>query len=131
MLTEREVLEIIRKGDVDLSPLSIRDVEVEPQGRGGPDLALGLAWAGWSSRFLGEISVTSSPRAVEAALAAARRFATSGAFPLVIASYLDTRALQRFLDEEVSAMDLGGNAVILVPGPVSYTHLTLPTKRIV
>lgn len=128
MLTEREVLEIIRKGEVDLSPLSIRDVEVEPQGRGGPDLALRLAWGGWSSRFLGEISVTSSPRAVDAALAAARRFATRGALPLVIASYLDTRALQRFLDEEVSGMDLGGNAAILVPGRMAVFRTGAPNK---
>jgi hypothetical protein len=128
MLTESQVVAIIGKREVDLTPLVIQDVEVKPEGRGGPDIALRFTWEDWSAEFLGEIVASSTPKAIDGAIAAACRYATGKGLPMVIAPYLSPKSLQRFLDEQVSAMDLGGNAVILVPGRMAVFRTGAPNK---
>ena len=129
MLTEPEVLEILRSGEVDLTPLTVQETVIEP----GlvprrPDVALRLSWGDWSAVFAGEIIGVSTPKALEGALAQARRYGGADVLPLVITPYLSPESLRRCLDEEVSAFDLGGNAAIVVPGRVAVCRTGAPNQ---
>lgn len=128
MLTKSTVLEVLRAGDVDLSPLTIQELTVEPGSGLRPDIALRLTWGDWSGEFVSEIVGSSTPKSLEGALAQARRYEGPGTLPLVIAPYLGPEALERCLDVEVSAFDLGGNAAVVVPERVAVYRTGAPNR---
>jgi len=128
MLANNEVLEVVRSGGIDLSPMTIREIVVEPGYRPRPGIALRLTWGEWSRVFVGEIISSSTPKSVEAAVAQARRYATGDALPLIIAPYLSPKTLERCLEAQVSAFDLGGNAAVLVPGRMALFRTGAPNK---
>ncbi len=128
MLAENKVLEVLREGEVDLTPLTIQEIAAEPGSMPRPDIALRLTWGDWSGEFVGEIIGSSTPKSLEGALAQAQRNAMAEALPIVIAPYLSPRALERCVEAKVSAFDLGGNAVVLDPGRMAVFRAGAPNK---
>jgi hypothetical protein len=128
MLAKNEVLAALREGEIDLSPLTFQEITIEPGDRLCPDVALRMSWGDWSGVFVGEIINSSTPKVVEGALAQARRYATDGDLPLVVAPYLGPKTLERCLEAEVSAFDLGGNAAVVVPGRMAVFRTGAPNE---
>lgn len=104
-------------------PLEISILTLEESGildrpsRLRPDFALIAGWEGREHTFIAEYKRSSTPRALEAAIQQARRYAEVGPYlPMVIVPYLSPGALDRLVEEEVSGIDLSGNGLIIVPG---------------
>lgn len=88
----------------------------EPRGL-RPDFVLAAEWEGREHLFIVEYKRSSTPKALEAAIQQARRYAEAGPYsPMVIMPYLSTRALDRLAEERVSGIDLSGNGLVIVPG---------------
>jgi hypothetical protein len=128
MITQREVRAALESEPSLWWPMTTEELRAEPRGRGGPDIALRLSWEDWSGWFLAEIKTSSTPKSVEAGLAAAARYATNRELPLLVVPFLGRTALERCIETGVSAVDLGGNAVILVPGRLAVVRTGAPNK---
>lgn len=82
-----------------------------------PDFVLTAKWEDIECLFAVEYKSSSTPRALEAAIQQARRYAEVGSYlPMVVVPYLSPRALDRLGEEKVSGIDLSGNYLIVVPG---------------
>lgn len=127
--------ETVRKQLINNPPLlllpplqfTVKDVDPVLEGRSGerlrPDLVVEVEWAGNRKKFVAELTRLSTPKAVEAALQQARRYAAASAgassakcLPMIVAPYLGPQALERLTTENVSGIDLSGNGVVTVPG---------------
>lgn len=129
VLTEAQMRQLLNERSVDLTPLSIRAIASRKHRRTQGDVLFELEWAdNWRGDFIAEITTASTPRALEAATVTAQRYAGDERYPLVIAPYLSPEALDRCLDREVSAIDLSGNAVIIVPGELAVYRTGFPNK---
>jgi hypothetical protein len=119
MLPENEARRLLYAEQIDLSPVSVRVTGVEvPIADGRADFLLELVWNEQRRQFIAEYVSTGTPRQVSRALAQARRNAKQepDTSPMVIAPYLSDGTLDQLLSEQVSGMDLSGNAAIVVPG---------------
>jgi hypothetical protein len=119
MLPESEAQRLLSSNGLKLSPIrgSLEAMEVElPSGRA--DFVIRLEWKGQVWRFAAEYERTATPKQIESAIVQARRLARAekSLLPMVIAPYLRDEMLDRLLEEEISGIDLSGNAVIVVPG---------------
>lgn len=129
VLTEAQIRQMLNERSVELTPLNIRAISSRRDGRSQGDVLLELEWAdNWRGDFLGEITTTSTPRALETAIVTAQQNAGDEGYPLVIAPYLSPEALDRCLDCEVSGIDLSGNAVVIVPGELAVYRTGFPNK---
>ncbi len=128
MMTKPEILEIIESKSDLWWPMTLEEVRIAPRGRGGPDLAVRLAWGDWSEWFMGEIKISSTPKSVEAGLAMAQQYATGTGLPLLVVPFLSRKALERCMEAGVSAIDLGGNAAVLVPGRLAVVRTGAPNQ---
>lgn len=82
-----------------------------------PDFVLVAQWEGVKHTFIVEYKRSSTPKALEAAIQQARRYAEAGPYlPMVITPYLSLKALDRLAEEKVSGIDLSGNGLVVVPG---------------
>ncbi len=82
-----------------------------------PDFVLAAEWEGRENLFIVEYKSSSTPKALEASIQQARRYAAGGTYlPMVIVPYLSPRALDRLAEENVSGIDLSGNGLVVVPG---------------
>jgi hypothetical protein len=82
-----------------------------------PDFLLTAEWEGKEHTFIVEYKKSSTPKALEAAIQQARRYAEAGPYlPMVIVPYLNPIALDRLAEEQVSGIDLSGNGLVIVPG---------------
>lgn len=82
-----------------------------------PDFVLTARWEGRDRLFAVEYNSSSTPKALEAAIQQARRYAEAGPYlPMVIVPYLSPKALDRLNEEKVSGIDLSGNELVIVPG---------------
>lgn len=82
-----------------------------------PDLVLTAEWEGKEHSFIVEFKSTSTPKALEASMQQARRYAAGSPYlPMVVVPYLGPRALDRLAEEKVSGIDLSGNGLVVVPG---------------
>lgn len=88
----------------------------EPHGL-RPDFVLAARWEGRQRLFAVEYKGSSTPKALEAAIGQARRYAQAGPYlPMVMVPYLSPKALDRLSEEGLSGIDLSGNELIIVPG---------------
>jgi hypothetical protein len=103
---------------LEISVLSPEAFNLLPgQRRLRPDFVLTAEWEGKERSFIVEYKRSSTPRALEAAIQQARRYAEASTYlPMVIVPYLSPGALDRISEERVSGIDLSGNGLIIVPG---------------
>jgi hypothetical protein len=122
MLLESDILDTLRAGKVELPPLRIQLVGVEPErdGRDGrPDAYVDIAWADRTLRFFAEIKTSATPRTLREATYRLQRYAeASGMRPLLIVPYLPPSRLEQLEQSSTSGVDLCGNGIVVVPGEV-------------
>lgn len=83
----------------------------------GPDAVVAVRWGERECLFACEAKGRSTPKTVDAAIAQACRYsALLGLRPLIVVPYLSEEHLAWLEREEVSGLDLCGNAVVLAPG---------------
>ena len=117
-LTEREILDRLRRGELTLSPLTLEDVQLlEGSEDTGVDAVITLSWQGNRYRFGAEVERLWTPRAVaQAADQIQRNAGAQRLLPLVIVPYLNEERLRELEVRSLSGIDLCGNGVVLVPG---------------
>jgi len=119
MLTEREMIEQLRRGKVSLPPLSLRFLEDQPNAGGNLrlDAFMEASWRESAARFAVECKSLSTPKAFRNGL----NFLKSSALPngyhrMLFQSFLSDLQLQELEREGISGIDLCGNGVVIVPG---------------
>ncbi|MBU0618425.1 MAG: hypothetical protein KKI02_11975 [Planctomycetes bacterium] len=132
MLSESEQLGLLRRGEIQLPPLRIELLEAEPtnsRGERGADLLIGARWAEDFCRFVVECKSRSTPKLLQEAIAAARRYAAPPAtYPMVMVPYLSGKSLGELESEGVSGIDASGNGVIIIPGKLLVYRTGQPNR---
>jgi len=120
--TTKEMLDLLRRGKVELPPLSLRLIEAEPRRDGlrRADAMVEASWGGKKARFLVECKALSTPKAFLAGVNQLKAAQLSrGTFPMLFLPYLNDSRLQELEREGISGVDLCGNGVVVVPGAFS------------
>lgn len=119
------MLSRIRSGEVEVPPLEIR--WTEGSRLDGPDALVRVSWADKTFRFAAELKARSTPKAFAAALAQAKAFGKSTSDnPMIVVPYLAPERLKDLEREQVSGIDLCGNALVLVPGKLLVLRAGAP-----
>lgn len=108
-MTERELRERLLKLK-SFGPVAIRPV---PSTRGRNE-EVELDWNGETRQFSVETIRAGTPKEVESVIAGAAE--RNGSLRLVVAPYLSEQAVRRLADAGLSAIDLCGNGLVMVPG---------------
>jgi hypothetical protein len=115
--TERDVIERLKRGQLDLPPLRFDVVEVERKSANGAqcDLLVEASWQGQKAKFAAECRAQSTPKAFQDVI---RRIQDvklpRGRLPLVVMPYLSDWQLQELERRGISGVDLCGNGVVVV-----------------
>ncbi len=131
---EGEMLRLLARGRVDTSPLTVVMVETEPARKGRPkdprpDAYLALRWQNRTFRFAVECKAISTPKHVAAAAEAAKQASRPPrSYPLVLLPYLPEPQLKLLEEQQVSGIDLCGNALIVVPNEILVCRTGAPNQ---
>jgi hypothetical protein len=121
-ITEREIIEQMRRGKVLLPPLSLRLLKVQPEtGRNRRfDALVEAKWRDSTARFAIECKSISTPKAFQDGLNLLKSSPLpKGCRPMLIMPFLNEQQLQKLEQEGISGIDLCGNGVVVVPGNFS------------
>lgn len=131
-LSEREIVRELRS--FEISPLEI-DVHEFPKedGRIGysPDLYVDVGWSGETHRFVAEISPVATPKLIASSVAQMEAFQRETAresYPMIVAPYLSRPQLKELASREISAIDLSGNVMLIVPGGLFLERIGNPNR---
>ncbi len=126
-MDEREILDLIRAGEVRLPPVEVK-LRSKPASRAG-DARLDVIWSEKRYPFVAELKARSTPKVLRAALLEARRAASlSKTNPMVIVPYLTEEQIRELEQEGVSGLDLNGNGVVIVPGRLFIQRTGRPNR---
>ena len=131
---ESEMLRLLAQGLVDISPLKVVAIEVSFPRRGRPkdsrpDADLVLCWQKKAYRFAVECKAVSTPKEIAAAAETAKQTSKPPrSYPMVFAPYLPESQLRFLQEQQVSGVDLSGNALIMVPGEILVSRTGAPNK---
>jgi hypothetical protein len=93
------------------------------------DLVIRISWDGVSRRFVAETKTRSIPSELDRAVEQARRSAeATGLPPMVIVPYIAERQMQTLIKRQVSALDLSGNGLIILPGSLLLVRTGKPNR---
>lgn len=120
MKSEREILKDIKEGKFSFPPLQFRLIGTELRSSNTTcDALLEANWLAFDVKFAAEIRRYSSDKilfeAVRQAYYVANQF---DAHPLVITPWLSPEQLESLERERISAIDLSGNGIVIVPGKI-------------
>jgi hypothetical protein len=130
---ESEMLRLLAQGRV-VSPLKVVALEFEPARKGRSrdsqaDANLILRWQKKAYRFAVECKALSTPKGIAAAVESAKQTSKPPrCYPLVLAPYLSEAQLQLLEAQQVSGLDLCGNALIVVPGKILVFRTGAPNR---
>lgn len=131
-ITEGKMLRLVKEGKLDLSPLSVDSLEVEPilKRNVRPDAILSLRWGKSKFRFLVECKSLSTPKQLDSAVRRAEELTSklANCYPLVLAPYISVERLRALEKRGVSALDLSGNVLINVPGQALVVRSGAPNR---
>ena len=120
--TIKEMLDLLRRGRVELPPLSLRLIEAELQAGATrrTDALIEASWRGKKARFLVECKALSTPKAFQAGLNQLKAAPLPrGDRPMLFLPFLGESQLQELEREVISGVDLCGNGVVIAPGSFS------------
>jgi hypothetical protein len=131
--TEKDILNALRSGKIQLPPLVIRLLTKEPllsRGRSiRPDAEIEISWNRRRWKFIVEVKASSSPKAFEEAFRAAQSAATKAKRnPMIVLPYLSSDALARLEETGVSGLDLCGNGIVVVQGELLVIRSGKPNQ---
>jgi len=118
MTTEKEIIELIRRGKVPFPPLSICLLQIEPVINKScqADAIIEVLWGKKKARFLVEIKSISTPKAFQSAINQLKSLSPKKNFGLMlIMPFLNDNQLIELEREGISGIDLCGNGVVIVP----------------
>jgi len=117
--TEKQMLDQLREGKIELPPLSFRFLEDQP-GEGGKrrfDAVVEASWQGKTARFAVECKTLSTPKAVQDGVNMLKSLPLpKGYYGMLFMPFLSERQLQELERQGISGIDLCGNGVVFVPG---------------
>lgn len=134
MLSESDILDAIRQGEVGLPPVRISLAEVEVLSSAGegalqPDACIDVAWNSRTYRFVAEIKVQASPKVFRDAIEQVQAYAGARKTrPMLVTTYLSPERLAELESQGVSGIDMSGNGVIVVPGEVIVFRTGNPNR---
>lgn len=121
-ITEKEMIDLLRRGKVSLPPLSFRFLEVQPKTGGNRrlDAFVEASWRDIAARFGIECKSISTPKAFQDGLNLLKSLSLSKGYrPMITMPFLSEQQLQELEREGISGIDLCGNGVVIVPGKFS------------
>lgn len=99
------------------------------RGRDRPEHRVRICWANESYEFVVEYRARSTPKAIDDAVLNARRSSDMTGLPaMIIVPYLNERRLDELAAESISAVDLSGNGVVIVPGQLFLRTTGQPNR---
>jgi hypothetical protein len=116
------MLDLLRRGTVELPPLSLRLIEAEPRTGGLPrsDAVVEATWGDKRASFLVECKSLSTPKAFQAGLNQLKTASLPrGRLRMLFLPFLSESRLRELEREGISGVDLCGNGVVVVPGVFS------------
>jgi hypothetical protein len=119
MPTEREMIGQLRRGEVELRPLSFRYLEDQPEigELRRFDAVIEASWGNSIVKFVVECKSLSTPKAFQDGLNLLKTsYLPQDYRPLLFLPFLSDRQLQELEREGISGIDLCGNGVVVVPG---------------
>ncbi len=134
MPRESEMLRLLAQGRLDTSPIELVAVKRELVRKAQPktpevDAMIELGWGGKAFRFAVECKAVSTPKEIAAATEAAKRSSRPPrSFPMVFVPYLPESQLRFLQEQQVSGIDLSGNALIMVPGEILVSRTGRPNN---
>ncbi len=116
--TEREMIDQLRRGEVELPPLSFRYLEDRPEvGNLRFDALIEASWGNSIVKFAVECKSLSTPKAFQDGINLLKTSSFPKDYrPLLFLPFLSDRQLQELEREEIGGIDLCGNGVVVVPG---------------
>lgn len=131
-LSEKEILQELRSFDIPPLKIDIREFP-KSGGRKGysPDLYIDVGWSGETRRFVTEISPVATPKLIASAVAqleAFRQETAKDTYPMIVAPYLSKPQFQELADRKISAIDLSGNVLLIVPGELLIERIANPNR---
>ena len=115
MLRESDILNMLLRGEVSLPPLSINATQTHGSA-GSAAASAEIRWAGRRFRFAVTCRASSSPKVVRDTVEAVKKAHVPGMLPLLIVPWLSPEQFHELESQQVSAIDLSGNGVLVVPG---------------
>lgn len=133
-LSENEIIRELKK--LDIPPLEISTEEFvskDTESRSGysPDLFVDVVWDNENWRFVSEITTVATPKLVAEAVSQLKMFReTSGkeSYPMIVAPYLSRPQFKELAEREISAIDLSGNVMLIVPGGLFLERIGNPNR---
>jgi len=119
MPTEKEMLDQLRQGRVQLPPLtfSFLDNQLDVGEDKRIDAFVEIIWLQNVARFAVECKALSTPKAFQDSLNFLKSFSLPNDYlPMIFMPYLNEWQLQELESEGLSGIDLCGNGVVMVPG---------------
>ena len=126
-MKEVDVLVAIRTGNLSLAPVEFGDMrEVDS---GSADALLRARWNGREWQFAVEVKARSTPKTLREAVQTIQAAASPPrTYPLVVVPYLNADQVDALAAEKVSAVDLSGNGVLVVPGQIFVLRTGKPNR---
>jgi hypothetical protein len=122
IITEKEMIDQLRRGKVSLPPLSFRLLEVQPKEDENRrlDAFVEATWRDSTARFAVECKSISTPKAFQDGLNLLKSLSLSKGYrPMIIMPFLSELQLQDLERQGISGIDLCGNGVVIVAGKFS------------
>jgi hypothetical protein len=124
--TEKDILQMLKRGEISLPPLSFRLLEDIPSSKSieAFDAFLKATWGTNTVKFAVQCKSISTPKAFQFSLywfkvASTQEDVQSLFIPLIIFPYLNESQLKELEKENCNGIDLCGNGYISVPGKFS------------
>jgi len=128
------MLRLLAHGRVVTSPLKLVAVERKPTRKGQRktpevDAMIELAWGRKTYRFAVECRGVSTPKEIAAAIETAKQSSRPPrSFPMVFVPYLPQSRFRLLQEQQVSGIDLSGNALIMVPDEILVSRTGAPNN---
>ncbi len=119
MPTEKEIIELIKRGELSFPPLSIQLLQIQPVIKENvlADALIEVSWGEKKAKFAVEFKAISTPKAFQSALHQLKFLPPQKNIGrMLIMPFLDDKQLQELEREEISGIDLCGNGMVIVPG---------------
>ena len=133
-IAESDIPQRIATGQIALPPLVFEQADTEvvvpsDSGVSQLDALLTLRWKDRSFRFAVECKSRSNPKTIENAVAKIRQTSASlGLPPMLIVPFLSEERLRSLEERAISAIDLCGNGVVVIPGELCVYRAGNPNQ---
>ena len=126
-MKEVDVLVAIRTGNLSLAPVEFGDMREVYSG--SADALLRARWNGREWQFTVKVKARSTPKTLREAVQTIQAAASPPrTYPLVVVPYLNVDQVDELAAEKVSAVDLSGNGVLVVPGQILVLRTGKPDR---